>query len=547
MLPEIRPNAEVYGTCATVLPGVPVAGALGDQQAALVGQACFAPGEAKCTYGTGAFLLMNTGPRIARSTHGLIPTVGYVLGDDPVYALEGSIAVTGSLVQWFRDALGMISTAAQIETLATTVPDNGGCYIVPAFSGLYAPALASGGARGDGRADVLHHPRAPGPGGAGGDRVADPRGRRRDERRLGGAGDPAQGRRRDDREPPADAVPRGRPGRAGRAPAGVGGGVARARPTRRGWRSGTGRTWRCCAATGTARPPGSRRWTPTCAAASARTGAARWTAATAGPPPRPPSSPRVGRNPCASVRPDPRESARVRARMSGRQGRRTCTRVRDPADSRGHGDPSDRGIRSSRACGRREAVREGGREPGPQLAHRLGRVDVLHRAELAELAAAGVRVHLQLRARVPALEHLLAARGEAVGDALDGQVEARHGGQLRRRGVEQRAVLRAPVVLRHDRCDGQAHRDSRRGPGRRGRPAGSATGSVPPSKRAADVELTEARIRVRPPCGRSSNGPTAPNFVVARSCTGPGNVCVPMCVIVAARLPVRCSMPSGSV
>ena len=83
MLPEIRPNAEVYGTCATVLPGVPIAGALGDQQAALVGQACFAPGEAKCTYGTGAFLLMNTGPRIARSTHGLIPTVGYVLGDEP--------------------------------------------------------------------------------------------------------------------------------------------------------------------------------------------------------------------------------------------------------------------------------------------------------------------------------------------------------------------------------------------------------------------------------------------------------------------------------
>jgi glycerol kinase len=139
MLPEIRSNAEVYGTCTTVLPGVPVAGALGDQHAALVGQACFAAGEAKCTYGTGAFLLMNTGPRIARTTHGLIPTVGYVLGDEVRYALEGSIAVTGSLVQWFRDALGMISTAAQIETLAASVPDNGGCYIVPAFSGLYAP------------------------------------------------------------------------------------------------------------------------------------------------------------------------------------------------------------------------------------------------------------------------------------------------------------------------------------------------------------------------------------------------------------------------
>ncbi|QJY44537.1 glycerol kinase GlpK [Pseudonocardia broussonetiae] len=144
MLPEVRSNAEVYGTCTSVLPGVPVAGALGDQQAALVGQACFAPGEAKCTYGTGAFLLMNTGGRIAESTHGLIPTVGYLLepmatGGEPVYALEGAIAMTGSLVQWFRDSLGMIGTAAQIETLAETVEDNGGCYIVPAFSGLYSP------------------------------------------------------------------------------------------------------------------------------------------------------------------------------------------------------------------------------------------------------------------------------------------------------------------------------------------------------------------------------------------------------------------------
>jgi glycerol kinase len=139
MLPEIRPNAEVYGTCTTVLPGVPVCGALGDQQAALVGQACFSQGEAKCTYGTGAFLLMNTGTRLAESTHGLIPTVGYLFDETPVYALEGAIAVTGSLVQWFRDSLGMISTAAQIETLASSVPDNGGCYIVPAFSGLYSP------------------------------------------------------------------------------------------------------------------------------------------------------------------------------------------------------------------------------------------------------------------------------------------------------------------------------------------------------------------------------------------------------------------------
>jgi glycerol kinase len=139
MLPEIRSNAEVYGVCSEVLPGVPVAGALGDQQAALVGQTCFAPGEVKCTYGTGAFLLKNTGARIGGSAQGLIPTIGYLVGERPVYALEGSIAVTGSLVQWFRDSLGMIGTAAQIETLAMTVPDNGGCYVVPAFSGLYAP------------------------------------------------------------------------------------------------------------------------------------------------------------------------------------------------------------------------------------------------------------------------------------------------------------------------------------------------------------------------------------------------------------------------
>ena len=137
---EIRSNAEVYGTCTAVLPGVPVAGALGDQQAALVGQACFAPGEAKCTYGTGAFLLINTGADRPTSTHGADPDGRLpVRRRDPVYALEGAIAMTGSLVQWFRDSLGMIPTAAQIETLARTVPDNGGCYIVPAFSGLYSP------------------------------------------------------------------------------------------------------------------------------------------------------------------------------------------------------------------------------------------------------------------------------------------------------------------------------------------------------------------------------------------------------------------------
>ncbi len=140
MLPQIRGNADVYGTCTAVLPGVSIGGALGDQQAALFGQTCFDPGEAKCTYGTGAFVLLNTGTHVVESTHGLLPTVAYDLpGSETVYALEGSIAMTGSLVQWFRDSLEMISSAPQIETLATSVRDNGGCYIVPAFSGLFAP------------------------------------------------------------------------------------------------------------------------------------------------------------------------------------------------------------------------------------------------------------------------------------------------------------------------------------------------------------------------------------------------------------------------
>lgn len=140
MLPEIGPSSHVYGEATTMLHGVPVASALGDQQAALFGQACFAPGEAKCTYGTGSFLLLNTGHQPVPSTRGLLTTVGYRIGDaPPVYALEGSIAITGSLVQWLRDNLGLIRSAPEINELAATVTDNGGCYIVPAFSGLFAP------------------------------------------------------------------------------------------------------------------------------------------------------------------------------------------------------------------------------------------------------------------------------------------------------------------------------------------------------------------------------------------------------------------------
>ncbi len=140
MLPEIRGSLETYGFGHGPLAGVPIAAALGDQQAALFGQTCFAAGEAKCTYGTGSFLLLNTGTELVASTHGLLTTVAYQVAGEPAhYALEGSIAITGSLVQWFRDSLGLIASAAEIETLARTVDDNGGCYIVPAFYGLFAP------------------------------------------------------------------------------------------------------------------------------------------------------------------------------------------------------------------------------------------------------------------------------------------------------------------------------------------------------------------------------------------------------------------------
>ena len=140
MLPAIRSSAEVYGESCDPVEGVPVAGILGDQQAALFGQACFERGDAKNTYGTGSFVLMNIGAKPVRSKAGLITTLAYKLGDaPPVYALEGSIAVTGALVQWLRDNLGILEDSADVETLARTVEDNGDVYFVPAFSGLYAP------------------------------------------------------------------------------------------------------------------------------------------------------------------------------------------------------------------------------------------------------------------------------------------------------------------------------------------------------------------------------------------------------------------------
>ena len=142
MLPQIRSSSEVYGKARErgVLAGVPIAGILGDQQAATFGQACLSVGDAKNTYGTGNFMLLNTGTEKVMSRNGLLTTVCYQLGSQaPVYALEGSIAVTGSLVQWLRDNLGLISSAAEIEQIAASVEDNGGAYVVPAFSGLFAP------------------------------------------------------------------------------------------------------------------------------------------------------------------------------------------------------------------------------------------------------------------------------------------------------------------------------------------------------------------------------------------------------------------------
>jgi glycerol kinase len=140
MLPKIMASSAVYGKAVGDLAGIPVAGDLGDQQAALFGQTCFSAGEAKNTYGTGCFMLLNTGTKPVQSKNGLLTTLGYKIGDQPaVYALEGSIAITGALVQWLRDNLGLIAKSPDIEALAKTVDDNGGIYFVPAFSGLFAP------------------------------------------------------------------------------------------------------------------------------------------------------------------------------------------------------------------------------------------------------------------------------------------------------------------------------------------------------------------------------------------------------------------------
>jgi len=140
MLPEIRASSETYGEAKNGLAGIAVAGDLGDQQAALFGQTCFSVGEAKNTYGTGNFLLLNTGNEAVQSKSGLLTTLAYKIGDQPAtYCLEGAIAITGALVQWLRDNIGLIKESPEVEDLAKTVDDNGGVYFVPAFSGLFAP------------------------------------------------------------------------------------------------------------------------------------------------------------------------------------------------------------------------------------------------------------------------------------------------------------------------------------------------------------------------------------------------------------------------
>lgn len=151
ILPEIRPSSAIFGPSTTILEGVPIAGVLGDQQAALFGQTCFNPGEAKNTYGTGCFMLLNTGNSPITSKYGLLTTLGYQIGNnEPIYCLEGSIAITGALIQWLRDNMQMISASSEIESLAQTVDDNGGIYFVPAFSGLFAPYW-----RGDARGVIV--------------------------------------------------------------------------------------------------------------------------------------------------------------------------------------------------------------------------------------------------------------------------------------------------------------------------------------------------------------------------------------------------------
>ena len=279
MLPEIRPSAEVYGEADGALAGVPVAGALGDQHAALFGQTCFALGEAKCTYGTGSFLLLNTGDEPVRSANGLLTTVGYKIGDEPA-----DVRARG-LDRGHRRARAVVPRQPRADRLGARDRDAGahgrGQRRLLLRARVLRPvraALAQRRARRDRRPDRLHHQGPPRPRGARGDRVADARGRRRDEQPTPASTSvDAEGRRRHDRQQPADAVPRRRARRAGGAPDRGRDACRSARRTRPAWRSASGPTSRRCAPTGTAPPSGCRRWIPR----SASKGYRKWRKAVA--------------------------------------------------------------------------------------------------------------------------------------------------------------------------------------------------------------------------------------------------------------------------
>ena len=216
---QIRSSSEIYGACVEPLQGVAIAGILGDQQAALFGQACLRPGEAKNTYGTGCFMLMNTGETPFPSSSGLLTTLGYKLGDArPVFALEGSIAITGALVQWLRDNLGIIATSAEVESLARSVKDNGDVYVVPAFSGLYAPYWQESARGVIAGPHALRQQGAYRPSRARGDRLSSARCARRDGQGFQGRNSRIALRRRHGGQRASHAVPGRYSRRAGGAP-----------------------------------------------------------------------------------------------------------------------------------------------------------------------------------------------------------------------------------------------------------------------------------------------------------------------------------------